>query len=171
MGELGRKILHISGAAIPFVAPRLGLPVVIGGAAALAVLYVAHEIHGLRHLDPVKRKDGFDPAPLEYGFSVVAMLLLPGRAAGYAAIEVLALGDGLASLAGGRIGISLPGTEKTLEGSIACFLAGLAGSLLFLDPASALLAAAVGAAVEAYVPFDNLSVPFAVYLVLMLPLP
>lgn len=171
MGELGRKFLHISGAAIPFVAPRLGLPVVLAVSAALAAVYAAHEVHGLRHLDPVKRGDGFDPAPLEYIFSVVAVLLLPGRAAGYAAIEVLALGDGLASLAGGRLGISLPGTDKTLEGSAACFVGGLAGSLFFLDPASALLAAAVGAAVEAYVPFDNLAVPFAVYLVLTLPLP
>lgn len=171
MGELGRKLLHISGAAIPFVAFRLGLPLVLAVSAVLAAIYAAHEVHDLRHLDPVKRDDGFDPAPLEYIFAVNALILLPGQAAASAAIEVLALGDGLASLAGGRLGISLPGTDKTLEGSVACFLAGLAGSLLFLDPAAAVLAAAVGAAVEAYAPLDNLSVPFAVYLVLTLPLP
>lgn len=163
MGELRRKLLHISGGLTPLVATRLGIPFVIGATIVLAVAYVAHEIRGLRHLDPVKRHDRFDPAPLEYGFSVSVLLLLPNQTAAFAAIEILALGDGVASLVGRNGKTGLPGTKKTLEGTAACFVAGLAGALFFLDPATAVVVAAVGAIVEAYAPLDNLTVPFAAY--------
>lgn len=164
MGELGRKLLHLSGGAIPFLAASFGPVAVVAGAALLSAIYVAHELLDLHLFRHVKRGDGFDAAPLNYGLSVSVLLVLPTEpSAAYAAIMVLALGDGFAGIVGRRGDRELV-NGKTVEGSAACFVAGLAGSLLFLDPLSAVACSAAGTAAEALLPHDNLGVPFAAYL-------
>ncbi len=163
MGEVARKLLHLSGGLAPFLAMRFGAVPVVALAALLGAAYLFHEAAGLRALDPVKRKR-LDFAPLEYVLSVSVLLLLPlNPGASYAAVEVLALGDGLAGLVGRNGRRVLPGTEKTLEGSAACLVGGLVGSLLFLEPLLAVACATVGAVAEAYLPRDNLTVPLAAY--------
>jgi len=165
MGELTRKLLHISGTAIPLIAIRLGHETVLYFAALLSVVYVFHEFLDVGAFDPIKRGDGHDFAPLIYGFSVSTLLLLPLEPEyAYAAIEVLAVGDGLASIAGRNGHRSLPMTDKTLEGSAACLAGGLAGALLFLDPLSAIGCAVAGTVAEAYLEPDNLWVPITAYL-------
>ncbi|MBS1263939.1 MAG: hypothetical protein MAG715_01134 [Methanonatronarchaeales archaeon] len=163
MGEVVRKLLHVSGAALPFLALRFGPVPIVALASLLAATYLAHEAAGLRVLEPVKRMDP-DVAPLEYLLSASILLLLPFHpGASYATVEVLALGDGLAGLVGSSGKRALPCTEKTVEGSAAGFAGGLAGSLLFLEPRLAVACAGVGTVAEAYLPRDNLTVPFAAY--------
>lgn len=167
MGEIGRKLLHTTGISVPFVAMEFGPGTVAGLATLLSAVYLFSLYNGLELFEPVKR-DGLDLGPIKYGASVVVLLYLPTHPSlAYASIAVLALGDGAAGIAG-RFGTHrLPRNEKTWEGSTGCFAAGLAGASLFVNALPAFAAALAGTAAEAYVPHDNLSVPFASYLSLL----
>ncbi|MEW6604300.1 MAG: phosphatidate cytidylyltransferase, partial [Thermoproteota archaeon] len=94
---------------------------------------------------------------------VLASLLIFPAPFNYAAIAVVTLGDGFASIAGrlyGRNKIPYTG-GKTVEGSAVGLVCAFAGAAIFVSPTTALIAATIGMTVELLQLriTDNLTVP------------
>jgi HAD superfamily phosphoserine phosphatase-like hydrolase len=114
----------------------------------------------------------FATSPIHFALGIAISLLVFPQPIGYVAIAILTLGDGGAHIFGMKFGKTrLPFNKgKNLEGTIFGFLFAFLGAMIFVDPARALFAAAVGMIVEALPsPIDdNLSMPIATGLVLTL---
>jgi len=114
------------------------------------------------------------PVTLGIG-ALLALLLYPSPVASIA-IYALAFGDGFASLIGKFFGKWRPAflRGKSIEGSLACFIAVLISALRVSDNIFVALAAAVTATVVEALPledFDNLALPVTVGLVVQLASP
>ncbi len=101
--------------------------------------------------------------------SAAVMFIFPTGVASVS-IAVLSLGDGFSAIVGGLWGKHKFSFHKnrSWEGSLAFFIASLAGCMYLTNPVTAILASLVGALVE-ILPVgidDNLSVPIAVALFL-----
>ena len=114
----------------------------------------------------------FEMYPLHFALGIAISLLIFPAPIRYVAITVLTLGDGCAHIFGMKFGKTrLPFNKgKNLEGTIAGFMFAFLGAMIFVDPASALIAAAVGMLVEGLPnPInDNLTIPLASGLILTL---
>jgi dolichol kinase len=100
--------------------------------------------------------------------ALACTLIFPLHAA-VGAVATLAVLDGACTLAGRRFGRHRLSSGKSLEGAFAGFACGTAVLLLFAPPATAIVASALAAVVEAFSPVDdNLTVPFPVGVVLTL---
>ena len=90
---------------------------------------------------------------------------------GFVAIAFLAIGDSLAALVGIPFGKrKLFGTDKSLEGSMACFIGTFVFALFFLSPFIA-LAGAVAATIAEIFPLpvdDNIKIPISAGIVMSL---
>lgn len=143
--------------------------------AGLAVAYVVSEYFRLRGRSiPVlaavtkmamrpgdESSDTFVRAPLYFAAGILASLLIFPEPFNYAAIAVVTLGDGAASVVGRLYGRNTTFGGKTIEGTAAGLACAFAGAALFVSPATALAAAAIGMVVE-LLPLrvsDNLTVP------------
>ena len=177
--ELFRKAIHIFGFSIPFISIVAGVPFAAALVIALAAEYTASEyfrLQGRKYpvlvaITKMAMRDSageemqstFVTAPLYFAAGILASLLIFPVPFNYAAIAVVTLGDGFASIADrlhGRHKVPHAG-GKTVEGSLAGFVCALAGAAIFVSPTTALLAAAIGMAIE-LVPLrvtDNLAVP------------
>lgn len=179
--ELFRKAIHIFGFSIPFVSITAGVPFAVLIIVALAVTYTISEYLRLkgrylpvftaitrlamRNTDNTGegKQNSFVKAPLYLAAGVLASLLIFPAPFNYAAIAVVTLGDGFASVVGrlyGRNKIPYTG-GKTLEGSSAGLVCAFIGAAIFISPVTALIAAIVGMTVE-LLPLritDNLTVP------------
>ncbi len=92
---------------------------------------------------------------------IIVLTLFPTDVA-FAAIMVLALGDTVSNIIGRKFGRKMPfSTNKTVKGSIAGFIAALIGTVLFLQPAEAIICAFAGMFTESFdCPIDdNITVP------------
>ena len=101
---------------------------------------------------------------------VVCIAVFPPEIA-FIAISFLAIGDTLAALVGITFGKrKIFGTEKTLEGSIACFAGTFIFALFYLNPIIALLGAAAATLAESLpmILDDNIKVPITSGFVMML---
>lgn len=177
--ELFRKAIHIFGFSISFIAIVAGVPLAAAVIIALAAAYTASEYFRLRgRIFPVltavtkmamrdgageERQSTFVTAPLYFAAGILAALLIFPAPFNYAAIAVVTLGDGFASIAGRLYGRSkIPHTgSKTVEGSLAGLVCAFAGAAIFVSPTTALIAAVIGMAIE-LAPLrvtDNLTVP------------
>jgi dolichol kinase len=177
--ELFRKAIHILGFSVPFLSMALGVHFAGAIVLALAAAYSLSEYlrlkgHSLPLLTSVtkmamrdnggsEKQDTFVKAPLYLAAGILVSLLAFPAPFNYAAIAVVTLGDGFASIAGrlcGKHNIPHAG-GKTVEGSIVGFVCAFAGAAIFVSPATALIAATIGIAVE-LLPLrisDNLTVP------------
>ena len=175
--ELLRKGIHILIALVPFLAAlnRSHTALLLMG----GVLFYAW-VEGLRFVgfSPplvssltriVLRKrehDRFALGPVTLGLgALLSMLLFPPQAAAVA-VYALAFGDSAATLAGRFLGRIRPAfmAGKSLEGSLACFVAAtLACFLVLSDWRIALVTGLVSMTVEAFSfrDFDNLLLPLA----------
>ncbi|MFC1898598.1 diacylglycerol/polyprenol kinase family protein [Candidatus Cloacimonadota bacterium] len=101
---------------------------------------------------------------------VICIAVFPPEIA-FVAISFLAIGDTLAALVGMRLGKrKLFGTDKSLEGSIACFAGTLIFALFFMNPIIA-VAGAFAASLAESVPMwvdDNIKVPITSGIVMIL---
>jgi len=114
----------------------------------------------------------FATSPIHFALGIVISLLIFPEPIRYVAITVLTLGDGCAHLFGMRFGRTHLSFNKgkNLEGTLFGFLFAFLGAMIFVDPARALIAAAVGMLVEGLPsPInDNLTMPLASGLILTL---
>ena len=104
-------------------------------------------------------------SPLYLAMGVMVSLLIFPEPINYAAIAVVTLGNGAASIVGKRYGRHcILCTGKTVEGSVAGFVCATVGALVFIEWHLAILAAAVGMIVEMLCLRrinDNITVPLA----------
>lgn len=176
--ELVRKSIHILIGFTPLLASTLGVPLTMGLLASGIAAYTLAEVLRLRGVKvplitrltalSARRRDGqgFVLGPVTLGFGAFLALLCYPEPASALALYALAFGDGLASLAGkffGRIRIPFTG-GKSLEGSLACFLAILVVCSLVYPgaPSWKLMVIALGATVLEALPtrdFDNIVIP------------
>jgi HAD superfamily phosphoserine phosphatase-like hydrolase len=114
----------------------------------------------------------FATAPIHFALGIAISLLIFPEPIRYVAITVLTLGDGGAHILGMKFGkTKLPFNKgKNIEGTIFGFILAFLGAMIFIDPARALIAAAVGMLVEG-IPSpinDNLTIPLVTGFVLVL---
>ncbi|MBT8171770.1 haloacid dehalogenase-like hydrolase, partial [Candidatus Bathyarchaeota archaeon] len=93
----------------------------------------------------------FATAPIHFAIGIVGCLLIFPEPISYVAITVLTLGDGGAHIFGIKFGKNrLPFNKgKNVEGTVFGFIFAFLGSLFFVDPRLAFIAATVGMMVEA----------------------
>ncbi len=169
-----RKLIHISGALIPviagddFLGKYLTTGLVVFGLAIylfleaikpklspaiLSLVYRENEIHG------------FAVEPLSYIISVLSLISLSffiDERLCFAAIAILAAGDGFAGVIGRRYGrhrLSF-NKDKSWEGSISGFFAASLSGFYYAGPI-ALLGGAFGMMAGAVNKHDNIAVPYA----------
>jgi len=176
--EFFRKSIHICASFIPLFA-TWNLSYTVMGLSFIATLYIVSEYLRISGFSiPVisrvtayaarRRDEGrFILGPVTLVFGIVITLLVFPPDAARVGICALAFGDGIASLAGKLFGrIKIPHTNgKTLEGSLACFIAVYASSLAIVrNPLSALVIAFVAMCIEV-IPlkdYDNVIIPIAI---------
>jgi len=176
-----RKLIHISGVLIPFLAgenlfgKKLMIALVVLGLA----VYLAIEIFKKRlsrdTLLLVYRENeikGFSIEPLSYIFSVLSLLSLSffiDEKLCFAAIAILAAGDGVADLIGrkyGRHRLSF-NMDKSWVGSFSGFAAAVitgfyyAGAIAIVGSVFGMLAGAVNK-------HDNIAVPYAALIAMIM---
>lgn len=183
--EYFRETIHMGSYMIPFICRYFGIDVPIGVLILLvATVYTASELYRLvgkgfplfstitaRAVVGEENWD-FAASPIFFAWGVSLPLLVFPKPIGYAAIAVLTLGDGGASVFGRRFGRTrIPfNKSKTLEGTVIGFFFAFIGALMFVDPLKSLIAASVGIIVEsAPSPInDNISIPILTGLAIML---
>jgi len=110
-------------------------------------------------------------APFYFALGIALSLLIFPEPISYVAITVLTLGDGFAHVFGMKFGRTrLPFNKgKNLEGSVFGLFFAFFGSLIFVDPIRALIAATFGMMLEALpLPInDNITIPFGVGILLI----
>ncbi|VVB93383.1 Uncharacterised protein [uncultured archaeon] len=174
-----RKVIHIGGVLIPVVADIIGKTQTLALGFLALIIYLA-----LEFLKPKISKDilslvyrenelkGFSIEPLSYFFSVLSLLSLSyfiDEILCYAAIAVLAAGDGFAGVIGRRYGKHrFPfNKNKSWEGSLSGFAAALLAGFYFAGPI-AIIGSFFGMLAGAINRHDNISVPYAAVLSMLL---
>ncbi len=176
-----RKLIHISGVLIPFLASenlfgkKLMIALVVLGLAVFLVLEIFKKRLSRDTLLLVYRENeikGFSIEPLSYIFSVLSLLSLSffiDEKLCFAAIAILAAGDGVAGVIGRRYGshrLSF-NKDKSWEGSLSGFIAALltgfyyAGQIAIIGSAFGMLAGAVSK-------HDNIAVPYAALIAMIM---
>ncbi len=107
----------------------------------------------------------FVASPIFYALGIIISIVLFPDPICYVCVTVLTLGDGFARVFGEKFGSRrFPFNQaKNLEGTVGGFFLAFSGSLLFVNPAAALVAATAGMCAEALpLPVDdNLAIPLA----------
>ena len=177
--EIIRKTIHMFIAFVPLCAQTFGRLVTVSLLLAGVLFYTIAEsfrCHGknvpvislLTRLSSRQRDMGhFVLAPVTLGLGAVLALALYPEPAASVAIYALAFGDGLSSLFGKIFGtVTVPFSDgKSVEGSIACFIAVFLSSFVVLQNAlSAFLVAVFTTVLEIFPTkdFDNLILPTGV---------
>lgn len=178
--ELFRKSIHISSMLVPLISIFVGLWVAIAFVVIISIMYLISEYLRVRGRElpifmtitklaarpDVERMEGPILSPIYLSIGILSSLLIFPEPTSYAAITVLALGDGVSSIIGKTFGKRKIwfSDGKTIEGTGAGFVCAFGGTLLFVSPVLALVGATVGMLVE-LVPIrinDNISVPISV---------
>ena len=180
-----RETIHISSFLLTFICIYLLGNIMVASLILLvAVLYTLSEVARVRGINiPILSSITWNAAnktelyefaasPIHFALGIAISLLIFPAPIRYVAITTLTLGDGCAHLFGMKLGRTpLPFNKgKNLEGTIFGFLFAFLGAMIFVDPAKALVAAAVGMLVESLpLPLnDNLTMPLASGLILLL---
>jgi len=157
-----RKLIHIAGVFTIVVAELLGKTTLSIMIVSITILYVVSEYLRLhnrnlpivtritRRLAREEESSGWILRPISYALGIVVTMCLFPEPVGYASILILTLGDGFSSLVGASFGRhAIPyNRNKTIEGSVAFFLASIFSTMIFVLPATALIGTMVGAFME-----------------------
>lgn len=198
--EYRRQIIHISGVLFVVLAQVVGREIAIVYFALFAVLFLSYSLMLARgetnrilrrlhffepklrkHMLKFERSGGpkFMGAFLFYLSAAVSFTVFPFPLAS-AAVAILSVGDGFATLVGVSVGRHLIIPKKTIEGSSAFFFTAILVALFFVPLSAAIVTAAVATLLEIAVghprlkPYrnwgidDNLLVPLVAGLVLLL---
>lgn len=169
-----RKVIHISGILIPLLARAdlLGksqtIVLILLGFAIYIIIEVFKPKISVDVLSLVYRENelkGFSTEPLAYIFSVLSLLFLSffiDENICFAAIAILAAGDGFAGVIGRRYGKHRFrfNKNKSWEGSISGFIAASIAGFYFAG-AVALIGSFFGMLAGAVNKQDNIAVPYA----------
>ncbi|VVB88919.1 Uncharacterised protein [uncultured archaeon] len=169
-----RKVIHISGVLIPafavvdFPGRNLTVGLLVFGLAVYLFLEAAKPKINPSILSLVYRDNeikAFAVEPLSYIISVLSLLSLSffiDEKLCFAAIAVLAAGDGVAGVIGRRYGRHrlFFNKDKSWEGSTSGFIAAVLAGLFYAGPI-AIVGAAFGMLAGAVNRHDNIAVPFA----------
>jgi dolichol kinase/phosphoserine phosphatase len=183
VNDFVRENIHAAGIVMPIIAHVIGvLPVAIF-IGVLSIVYFVSEVARLygrnlplistitRHAASQSELYGFAAAPLFYALGILFTLLVFPYPVSAAAIAIFTLGDSVASIFGGTLGIRLPFNKgKTLEGSLSGFVFAFLASSLFVAPWIAAIGAAFAMFIE-YLPVpvnDNILIPIVTASALML---
>ncbi|AEF83380.1 diacylglycerol/polyprenol kinase family protein [Leadbettera azotonutricia] len=176
--ECIRKSIHFLIALSPTMA-AVSKPLTVAILAAGTLLYACFEtlrllgvkvplVSSLTSIASRSRDRGhFVLGPVTLGLgALLALLLYPSPAASIA-IYALAFGDGFASLIGKFFGVHRPSIMlgKSIEGSMACFIAVFMAAIKVSGSIQITLAAAITATLVEVLPledYDNLALPIAV---------
>jgi len=176
-GEILRKVIHISGFAVPLTCFHLSnVRLVIVALFVVTIAYATSEISRIKGTDfpifsTITRKAAvsdleishFVKSPISFAMGILLTLLIFPRTTAYASMAVLTLGDGFACIFGKIFGKTplFFNRKKKLEGTICGFICAFLGATLFISPLKALVAAAAGMLAECLPsPIDdNLVVP------------
>lgn len=176
-----RKVIHISGALIPvfagdeFLGKNLTIGLLVFGLAVYLFLETIKPKISPAILSLVYRENelkGFSIEPLSYIFSVLSLLSISFfvyEKLCYAAIAILAAGDGVAGVIGRRYGrhrLSF-NKDKSWEGSLSGFIAALFTSFYYAGPI-AIIGSAFGMLAGAVSKHDNIAVPYAALIAMVL---
>ena len=181
--ELTRKVIHVTIALVPLMAKWNFVFTVVFLSTGI-LFYVVNEtgrisgrnrgfVSRLTEMASRSVEQGFVWGPVTLGLGALAALLYYPSPASAVAIYALAFGDGIASVAGkflARRGSVRIG-DKTLIGSIFCFLAVLISSYAVLRDIQLALIASFTATVLELLPIkdvDNLIIPLGTGLVITL---
>ncbi|MHA1711107.1 MAG: haloacid dehalogenase-like hydrolase [Candidatus Freyarchaeota archaeon] len=181
--DFAREAIHMGSFSIPFVCRYLlDYRIVSSIISVVALLFFLSEFFKLRGrraplfsaitrvASTMEELNEFTTAPLFFALGVVTSLLLFPQPLGFASIAILTLGDGAATLFGGKWGRTrFPFNKgKTLEASAFGFLFAFAGACVFVGYVNALIGAFVGMFIECLpLPVDdNLTIPLTCGLVL-----
>jgi len=175
--EVFRKSIHLLGFLVPVISVTLGVVVAVAFVMSLSAIYSISEYSCLRGRSmPIitaianmamrvdrENQTRFIVAPLFLAAGVLSTLLIFPAPINYAAIAIVTLGDGSASIVGRIYGKNrIPFSNgKTVEGTAAGMFCAFVGASIFVSPVMALVAASVGMIVE-FLPLrinDNISVP------------
>lgn len=167
-----RKLIHINGVLIPVIAVSIGksetIALLLSVFAAFLIIEASKQKIPQEILSIVYRENelkDFSIEPLSYFISVLSLLYLSffiDEKITFAAIAILAAGDGVAGVVGRRYGRHRfsfnrnKSWEGTLSGFIAASLSGFyfAGAIALVGSAFGMLAGAVNK-------HDNIAVPYA----------
>jgi dolichol kinase len=181
--ELTRKVIHITIALIPTIAGWNFIAAVVFLSSGI-LFYTINETARLNGraggfisrltvmaARPVEK--GFVWGPITLGLGALAALLYYPSPAATVAIYALAFGDGIASIAGKFLGrkSGMRIGEKTLVGSVACFIAVFISSYAVLKNLHLSLIAAASATILELIPIrdaDNLIIPLGTGLIITL---
>ncbi len=160
--ETARKLIHMAGVFTIVVAELLGKTTLSIIIVSITILYVISEYLRLhkknipiitritRLLAREDESSGWILRPISYAVGIVVTMHLFPEPIGYASILILTLGDGFSSLIGARFGRHpIPyNRDKTVEGSIAFFLASFFSTTMLVPPPTALIGTMMGAFIE-----------------------
>jgi dolichol kinase len=176
-----RKVIHISGVLIPFLTgenlfgKKLVIALVVLGLAVYMVLEIFKNRLSRDTLLLVYRENeikGISIEPLSYIFSVLSLLSLSffvDEKLCFAAIAILAAGDGVAGVIGrkyGRHRLSF-NRNKSWEGSLSGFIAALLTGFYYAGPIT-IIGSAFGMLAGAVNKHDNIAVPYAALIAMIL---
>ncbi len=167
-----RKTIHIGGVLIPVIATVIGknqaIALLLSGFAVYLFIEVFKQKIPPHILSMVYRENelnGFSIEPLSYFISVLSLIyisfFIPEKIC-FAAIAILAAGDGFAGVIGrkyGRHRFSF-NKNKSWEGTLSGFIAASLSGFYFAG-GIALVGGAVGMLAGAVNKHDNLAVPYA----------
>ncbi|MCX6817996.1 MAG: SEC59/DGK1/VTE5 family protein [Candidatus Aenigmarchaeota archaeon] len=187
--ELSRQIVHISGILFIIFAQFIGRETTILYFSLIAAFFFLYSWY-IRNQEKrvqnmlsrmesrfrdftlkFERKDAnpFMGAMFFYIGCTIAFIVFPFNIAS-AAGAMLAVGDSLSTIVGTRLGRHKIGkTNKSFEGSAACFVGSLLAGVIFVAPHIAVLGAIAAAAAELLPKInDNLSIPVVSGLVMLI---
>jgi dolichol kinase len=169
--EILRQLIHASGIFIIFL-ERFFDPLILIGICIAIIIWgeIIYRIDKFRHIFLFStilrrcRRDKEEKGFIYFFIGVLFALVLFNFNIyiANAAIIILVLGDAASTIIGKKFGrVKLPSTKnKTLEGSLAFFLVGLAGATTQLPLVPTMVGTFLGALAEAYSPIDdNLIIP------------
>ncbi len=174
-----RKIVHMSGVAVPFIADIYGREYAALALAGATLIFLITEaikasekkryVYGLLWRN--REKEVFALDPLLYILSFFVLLGLSyfvNAGICYASMVVLALGDGVAPLIGRLGSLRLPGSCKTVEGTIGgVILSSIVG--FYFVGVLAVVGSVAGMVTECSISrHDNLFIPFAALVAMLL---
>lgn len=176
-----RKVIHISGALIPvfagddFLGKKLTVGLLVFGLAVYLFLETIKPKISPVILSLVYRENeikGFAVEPLSYLISVISLLSLSffiDERLCFAAIAILAAGDGFAGVIGRRYGRHRLyfNKDKSWEGSLSGFFAASLTGFYYTGPI-ALAGSAFGMLAGAVSKHDNIAVPYAALMAMVI---